>query len=78
MRKPYIPFANIELCGAKARTTGKPCRGSAMSNGRCRFHGGKSTGRPVKSGKWTKESLLQRKLVNELILNSERVLGGEE
>lgn len=31
-------------CGAKARTTGCACRAPAMKNGRCRLHGGKSTG----------------------------------
>jgi hypothetical protein len=31
-------------CGAKARTTGLACRAPAMANGRCRMHGGKSTG----------------------------------
>jgi len=31
-------------CGAKARTTGCPCHAPAMPNGRCRMHGGKSTG----------------------------------
>ena len=31
-------------CGAKARTTGLACRAPAMANGRCRLHGGKSTG----------------------------------
>lgn len=29
-------------CGAKAKRTGLPCRSPAMSNGRCRIHGGKS------------------------------------
>ena len=42
-------------CGAHARTTGKPCRNPAMQNGRCRMHGGKSTGRPVIHGMYTKE-----------------------
>ena len=32
-------------CGAKTRS-GKPCKNGAMSNGRCRMHGGKSTGAP--------------------------------
>lgn len=32
-------------CGAKGRS-GRPCKGIAMANGRCRFHGGKSTGPP--------------------------------
>ncbi len=30
-------------CGAKTRH-GTPCRTAAMPNGRCRMHGGKSTG----------------------------------
>jgi hypothetical protein len=31
-------------CGARARRTGAPCRQPAMPNGRCRMHGGMSTG----------------------------------
>jgi len=31
------------LCGAKTRA-GHLCRGAAMPNGRCRMHGGPSTG----------------------------------
>ena len=37
-------------CGAKARTTGCPCRAPAMPNGRCRMHGGKSTGPRTSTG----------------------------
>lgn len=37
-----------KLCGAKTRT-GRPCRNYAMPNGRCRLHGGKSTGPKDKS-----------------------------
>lgn len=33
-------------CGAYCRTTGQACRTPAMPNGRCRMHGGKSTGAP--------------------------------
>lgn len=32
-------------CGAKTRS-GQPCQNRAMANGRCRMHGGKSTGAP--------------------------------
>lgn len=32
-------------CGAKTRS-GTPCKGFAMKNGRCRMHGGRSTGAP--------------------------------
>ena len=31
-------------CGARSKRTGKPCRGAAMPNGRCKVHGGKCTG----------------------------------
>lgn len=49
---PHVPFANIKRCGAKARQNGhKPCRQPAMANGRCRFHGGKSTGPKTPEGK---------------------------
>lgn len=36
----------MALCGAKTRA-GHPCRSHAMPNGRCRKHGGKSTGAPT-------------------------------
>lgn len=32
-----------KLCGAKTKS-GEPCKKAALANGRCRFHGGKSTG----------------------------------
>ena len=31
-------------CGARSKRTGKRCQGAAMPNGRCKLHGGKSTG----------------------------------
>ena len=36
-------IANAARCGAMTRAGGS-CRGLAMLNGRCRVHGGKSTG----------------------------------
>jgi hypothetical protein len=38
-------------CGAKARTTGCPCRAPAMPNGRCRMHGGKCRGPATPEGR---------------------------
>lgn len=73
--KPYKPFSNIRYCGAKARSTGQPCRGSAMKNGRCRLHGGVSTGRPITTGLWTKEAIRQRKNVSALIRQTKELLG---
>lgn len=60
-------------CGAYARTTGKPCRAPAMVNGRCRMHGGKSTGRPIIHGRSTRAARQQRREIMEL-LRSLRVL----
>ena len=38
----------IKLCGAKTKSTksGGACKNRAMENGRCKFHGGMSTGAP--------------------------------
>jgi hypothetical protein len=41
---------NAPRCGAKTRA-GTPCRSAAMKNGRCRMHGGKSTGPRTEEGK---------------------------
>ena len=38
-------------CGAYARSTGKPCMAKALSNGRCRNHGGMSTGPKTEEGR---------------------------
>jgi len=67
MSKPHVPFKNIQLCGANAKRTGKPCRQPAMSNGRCRLHGGKSTGRSITTGQWTKQAIQQRKDYKKLL-----------
>lgn len=41
-----------KLCRAKARTHGHQlCRRIAMANGRCRLHGGLSTGPKTKKGR---------------------------
>ena len=36
---------NVRQCGANTRS-GKPCQSPGMANGRCRMHGGPSTGAP--------------------------------
>jgi len=58
------------LCGAKAKHNGKPCRQFAMKNGRCYYHGGKSTGAKnpkVKHGRYTKEAIEERRQYAELL-----------
>lgn len=32
------------VCGAETKRTGKPCQRRALESGRCKLHGGKSTG----------------------------------
>ena len=38
-------------CGAHARSTGLPCRAKALPNGRCKLHGGMSTGPKTPEGR---------------------------
>jgi len=38
-------------CGAHARSTGKPCQAKALANGRCKNHGGMSTGPMTPEGR---------------------------
>lgn len=54
-------------CGAHCRTTGNPCLNFAMPNGRCRMHGGKSTGRPQSSGAYTTQALRERQEMRSLL-----------
>jgi hypothetical protein len=59
------------LCGAHARTTGMPCRKYAMTNGRCKLHGGKT---PIKHGMYTKEALELRRQYAELLRDSRSLM----
>jgi len=40
-----------QKCGAHARSTGNPCQAKALANGRCKNHGGMSTGPTSFAGK---------------------------
>lgn len=58
--------SNAPRCGAKTRA-GSPCQQPAMTNGRCRLHGGKSPGAPrgdrngnYRHGLRTKEAIADR------------------
>lgn len=68
-----------EICGAKAKGTGKPCQRSPCKNGRCHLHGGKSTGAKTEEGKmrhrlsiwkhgyYSKEAIEERRLFKEIV-----------
>ena len=47
---PIGDISNAKRCGAKKRRKEDYCRGPAMSNGRCRIHGGLSTGPKTQEG----------------------------
>lgn len=49
--RPPVSWQYQKKCGALARSTGKPCERKAMRNGRCRNHGGLSTGPKTPKGK---------------------------
>jgi hypothetical protein len=44
------PFSDVVRCGAKTRR-GTACQCPAMKNGRCRLHGGLSTGPKTEEGR---------------------------
>lgn len=48
-----------ERCGAKTRR-GTPCQCKALANGRCKLHGGKSTGPRTPEGKRRSAANLRR------------------
>jgi hypothetical protein len=69
----YCPPKHTRLhygkCGAHARSTGRPCIAKALPSGRCRNHGGLSTGPRTAAGikrcgdasrKWWKQWRLER------------------
>ena len=60
-------------CGAYARSTGKPCQAKALPNGRCKNHGGMSTGPKTPAGrKAIAEATRQRMVMGQ----RKRVLEG--
>ena len=53
-----------KFCGAYARTTGNPCLGRPMNNGRCKLHGGKSTGATSLEGKKRVAEATRQRMLN--------------
>ena len=75
-------FSEARRCRAKTRS-GSPCKAPAMKNGRCRMHGGKSTGPKtwegierikaahLKHGEFSKEAQADKKYFRSLLKNLE-------
>ena len=76
---------NAPRCGAKTRK-GMSCRGPAMANGRCRMHGGKSTGPRTpeglersrkanwKHGRYSAESIAACRYMRQLLRDSREMI----
>ena len=67
-------------CTAKTRQ-GITCKSPAMKNGKCRMHGGASTGAPCgskrgryKHGMYTKESIAERAYFKQLMHEAEELI----
>ena len=85
MREARAALALHPRCGAYCRTTGQPCKGPAMGNGRCRMHGGTNRGAPAgerngnyKHGRRTKEAMAQRREGHALLRELLRLLAEPE
>ena len=73
-----LDMQNAPRCLAKTRRK-TLCQSPAMANGRCRMHGGKSTGAPKgnrnawKHGHYAAEAIEGRRLVRELVRQSREI-----
>nr|WP_272906558.1 HGGxSTG domain-containing protein [Devosia sp. SL43] len=69
-------------CLARTRS-GASCQSPAMTNGRCRMHGGASTGAPIgnknalKHGRYSAEAISRRRELSELLRSMRQLLGEE-
>ncbi len=68
IEKARLVLASLPRCAAISRQTGEPCKNPGLgAGGRCRFHGGASTGRPQRHGNSTKQAKLNRDWARLLI-----------
>ena len=78
-RPHAIPMHRAPQCGARTRSASS-CRAPAMRNGRCRLHGGKSTGPPkgnknaFKHGRYTAQAITRRREVRALLKSIKRLV----
>lgn len=68
----HLEMHLAKRCGARTRS-GSPCRSPAMANGRCRMHGGPSTGAPkgnknaFRQGRYSAAAIDRRRAISALI-----------
>ena len=78
--KDYPPqFIGISLCGQYAQN-GTSCKAPAMTNGKCRWHGGRNRGAPrgnknaLKHGYFTAKAIAERKKAKTKLKQAEILL----
>jgi hypothetical protein len=62
-----------KMCGAHARSTGQPCQAKGLANGRCKNHGGMSTGPKTLEGRQAIAQSMRQRMASG---QQERVLAG--
>lgn len=68
MQKARTVLGALPRCTATSRQTGEPCKlAGTGAGGKCRFHGGASTGRPPTNGRTTKSARLERDWIRVLL-----------
>jgi hypothetical protein len=53
------------MCGAHARSTRAPCKAKALPNGRCKLHGGMSTGPKTPEGRQAISAATKARMSND-------------
>lgn len=77
---PPCDLSGLPRCNATSKSTGQRCRQPAMKNGKCHWHGGKSTGAPrgnqnaLKHGDYTAKAKSERKYISDLIKVSKQTI----
>jgi len=86
---PPGDFSKAPRCGAKTRR-GTPCQCPSMRNGRCRLHGGLSTGPKTKDGierirravtklgRYSQAAKAERKRISQLFRDAQALLAHRE
>jgi len=75
----HLPMHQAPRCEARTRSASS-CRAPAMRNGRCRLHGGKSTGPPkgnknaLKHGRYTAQAITCRREVRALLKSTKNLV----
>jgi hypothetical protein len=73
MKEARAALALHPQCGAKCKQSDGYCRNPAMQNGRCRIHGGNSTGPKPKHGQASAEAKLRRSQICSLLRNLQQI-----